>query len=469
VRRPWLTVAVCVAGVASIVLGAAATAPGAPVLRGICDPDLVDTWRSNGPAVVHELATRLGADAVRINVSWHDAEPREGIYDEAYLERVASAVRETRAHGMQAIVLVWRPPHWASDRSLWGHPVSGDRAGVYQPYYPPALDALDEFAALMTHMAQTMRGEVLAYSCWVEPNLWTYLYPQRTASDPAFAAHRYTRMLAAFSQGVRAGDPAALVVGGETAPTGSDTRLSTGPQRFARQIRSAGAGAYFDVFAHHPYPAAGNRGISPKAMPRDPSHTVWLANLQTLLDLFPDKPFYLTEFAYPTSYSRLFGVRVSPARQAAYLTVAYRMAARYPQVQLLAWFPRKDSSEDGTYHDRFGNYSGLRTLRGVRKRAYYAYAGGNHLTMSTTSVKRKGGTTLALRGCLTSERMGPLAGKALVVAARRPGHSWVVVARARTLGDGSYVVKLRPGYGATWQVRWQGVATSDADWVPVVH
>ena len=206
------------AGVASIVLGAATPARAAPVLRGICDPDLIDSWSSNGPAVVREFATRLGAEAVRINVSWHDAEPRQGAYDNAYLERVASAVRETRAHGMQAVVLVWRPPHWASDRSLWGHPLNGDRAGAYQPYYPPALGALDELAALMTRMAQTMKGQVLAYSCWVEPNVWTYLYPQRTASDPAFAAHRYTRMLAAFSRGVRAGDPAALVVAGETSP-----------------------------------------------------------------------------------------------------------------------------------------------------------------------------------------------------------------------------------------------------------
>ena len=134
---------------------------------------------------------------------------------------------------------------------------------------------------------------------------------------------------------------------------------------------------------------------------------------------------------------------------------------------MLTWFPRKDSAEDGTYRDRFGNFSGLRTLHGFRKRAYFAYAGGNRLTMSTTSAVRRG-AILALRGRLTSERMGALADKALVVMARRPGRPWAVVARARTRGDGSYVVKLRPRRSATWQVRWQGVATSPADWVPVL-
>ena len=417
--------------------------------------------------MVRELADRLGADAVRINVSWHDAEPRRGVYDEGYLQRVANVVRDTHAHGMEALVLVWRPPHWASDRSLWSHPPPGEQPGVYQPCYPPALDALGELSGLMKHMAQTMQGQVHAYSCWVEPNLWTYLYPQRTASDSAFAAHRYTKILAAFSQGVRAGDPAALVVAGETGPTGDDSRLRTSPRLFAHQIKAAGAAAYFDIYAHHPYPAAGNPRIGPSAMPRDPSHTIWLANLQVLLDVFPDKPFYLSEFGYPTTYSALFGVRVSPAKQAFYLTAAYRMAARYPQVQMLTWFPRKDYSDDGTYRDHFGNYSGLRTLRGLRKPAYYAYSGGNRLTLSTTSGVRHG-ATLVVRGRLTSERMGPLADKRLVVVARVPGRSWVAVARTRTRSDGSYLVKPRPWRSATWQVRWSGVSTSPARWVPII-
>ena len=81
----------------------------------------------------------------------------------------------------------------------------------------------------------------------------------------------------------------------------------------------------------------------------------------------------------------LFGVCVSQARQAAYLTASYRIAARYPQVQMLTWFPRKDHADSGTYSDRFGVYGGLRDLRGARKRAYYAFAGGNQLTMQRRS------------------------------------------------------------------------------------
>ena len=468
-RRAGLATALCVlvavAAVFVVSVGAA-QAREAPLLRGICDPGLIEGWRADGPAVVREFATRLGADVVRVNLRWSESEHRRGVYDEDYLGRALRAVREIRAQGMRAAVVVFQPPRWASDRRFWGRPVHGDRAGVYQTYYPPSLDSLDAFRAFAQHLTEKLRGQVLTYSCWIEPNLWTYLYPQRTASDPGFAAHRYTRMLAAFSQGVRAGDRTARVAAGETSPTGDNTRFRTSPLRFARQIREAGAGPYFDVFAHHPYPAAGNGDISPNAVPRDPTHTVWLANLPTLLRVFPQKPYYLSEFAYSTAYSILFGVSVSESQQASYLQAAYRIAATYPQVQMLTWFPRRDHSDGGTYADRMGVYCGLRDLRGSRKRAYYAYAGGNHLTMTPAAAVRRG-SVLALRGRLTSDRMGPLASKALVVMARRPGRPWVVVTNTRTRSDGTYAVGLRPQCSATWRVRWTGVVTSPADWVPV--
>ena len=467
-RRAGLATALCVLViVAAGLMGAtAAQAREDAVLRGICDPGLLARWPTSGPAVVRELHESLGADVVRINLEWTAAEPRRGVYDADYLDRAAAAVSDIQARGMRAIVLVYKTPRWASDRDLWAHPVQGDAAGVYHAYYPPSVDALDDFRAFAQHLSTMLQGNVLGYSCWVEPNLWTYLYPQRTTSDPAFAAHRYTRMLAAFSQGVRTGDPAAQVIAGETSPTGNNTRLRSSPQRFARQMMLAGAAEHFDVYAHHPYPAAGNRNITPEAFPRDPSETVWLANLGTLLSIVPDKPFYLTEFAYPTAPSLLFGISVSPTQQAAYLKAAFRVAARYDRVKLLLWFPRKDSASAAAYGDPWGLFSGLRTLSGLRKRAYYAFAGGNLLTMSTTRAVRRG-ETLTLRGRLTSERMGPLAGKALVVLAHRPNRPWVVVTSARTRNDGTYVVRLRPQRDATWRVRWSGVTESPSDWVPV--
>ena len=103
-------------------------------------------------------------------------------------------------------------------------------------------------------------------------------------------------MLAAFADGVRAGDPSAEVIAGETSPFGDNTRLRTSPQRFARRLQACGAARDFDVYAHHPYAVGGTKRVSPAAMPRDPEHTVVLANLNTLTEIFPDKPFYLSEY-----------------------------------------------------------------------------------------------------------------------------------------------------------------------------
>jgi len=324
--RYWrLTISLAV----GVLLFSAAPARAGDVMRGICEPGLVESWRHGGPALVEEFASDLGAEVVRINFRWNEAEPAPGVYEPDYIGRAVSAIREARARGMRVLLVVYEAPEWASDRAVWGTAPPGDRAGVYHSYYPPTLGSLDELQAFMTYFSSMLQGEVFAYSCWVEPNLWTYMYPQRTASDPSFAVRRYAAILEAFFAGVRAGDPQAKVVAGETCPTGDNTRLRTSPQRFARRLAALGGAAYFDVYAHHPYPTGGNARVAPGALPDDPSRTVWLANLDTLLEVFPGKPFYLTEYGYPTVYSLLFGVSVSEPRQAEYLRTALRRAGRY--------------------------------------------------------------------------------------------------------------------------------------------
>ena len=46
-------------------------------------------------------------------------------------------------------------------------------------------------------------GKAQALEAWNEPNLWMFLYPQRTPDDPYFAARTYLRMLKAFHAGGR--------------------------------------------------------------------------------------------------------------------------------------------------------------------------------------------------------------------------------------------------------------------------
>ncbi len=150
-------------------------------------------------------------------------------------------------------------------------------------------------------------------------------------------------MLKAFHAGVQRGDPDVRVVAGATAPIGLNDRYRTSPQRFARFLKANGAAAYFDVYSHHPYTPGGTAQSAPDGMPNDPSTTVTLRNLPTLLRLFPSKPFYLTEYAYNTRSTIQFGLTVTPVEQAIYLRRAYAYVQRFRQVKMLVWYLVRDT------------------------------------------------------------------------------------------------------------------------------
>ena len=157
-------------------------------------------------------------------------------------------------------------------------------------------------------VASRYQGNVWGYECWNEPNLHLTLYPQSTATDMNYGAHVYIKMLKRFAAGIGVGDPAARIIAGGTAPRGykstaplSSRRMMTSPQRFAKQIKAAGIGSLFDAYSHHPYTPGASAKNWPEAAPRDPTTTVNLQNLGTLLQLFPSKPFYLTEYGYQTA------------------------------------------------------------------------------------------------------------------------------------------------------------------------
>ena len=186
-------------------------------------------------------------------------------------------------------------------------------------------------------------AKVLGYEAYNEPNLWPYIYPQRTAADASFAAHLYLQYLKAFSAGVKAGDPGAKVIAGATAPTG--TNSSTGRARsrsLAPSRRPAGRGTS-SVYSHHPYVPGGPGDMDPRLPPQHPNHTVSLSNIGTLLKIFPGKPFYLTEYGFSTEPSVAFGPAVTEFQQAAFLGEAYALAARHAQIKMLVWQPRQDT------------------------------------------------------------------------------------------------------------------------------
>ncbi|HMK92956.1 MAG TPA: cellulase family glycosylhydrolase [Thermoleophilia bacterium] len=455
------TPALVLAALALTVPFALAVAPArATVQHAVADNRFTDTGlsQSDRVALVHEAAAGLHAKVVRFDVCWTLFEPSRGEYSSARFDDLQAMVQAAQAEKIKVIVMVYAVPKWASDSSYWGSLGSAQYPG-YQPFYPVAAGSLDDLGRFTTHLATLLKGEVLGYELWNEPNLWPYVYPQRTARDPEFAAHTYLRYLKVMAPAIRAADAGAQVIGGVTAPTGTNDAYRTAPQTFDAEIKALGAGAYMDAVSHHPYCVGGRSDLDPGLPPAHPSHTVELANIGTLLRLFPKKPFYLTEYGYSTADSWSFGPGVTETQQALYLRKAFRMAARHSQIRLLMTFMLQDCSPTGSYADLNGCYSGLRRLGGSRKPAWYAFAGGNRLSLYVPAGARKG-VLIRLRGRLTCAGVGGIRGRRLAISYRLSGRAWRVLRSITTGAGGYYSTKVRLGASCRYRLSFPGVVSS---------
>jgi hypothetical protein len=362
-----LAAALCLAFLALV------TSPALAVEKGVSDVRLEGAATKTGrAALVEQIASQLKTHWVRLMVSWDDVEPRRDVYDAAELRRLDALVNELRAQNVQVILTTYQTPEWAQQRYWWKHPLPGHSAGP-QHFYPVRTSDLGEYDEFGQFLATHFAGRVQALECWNEPNFWCFLYPQRTLHDAHYGARTYLTMLRAFSAGVRRAGTGVSIIAGATASLGDNNRYRTSPQSFARYLKDHGAASLFDIYSHHPYVPGGTANPAPDRAPAHPKTTVTLGNLGTLLRIFPDKPFYLTEYGYQTRPSVYFGyLKVTPAVQARYLTTAYSYLRRYPQVKLLIWYLLYDWRPREVSADR-GIYSGLRSTTGTRKPAWYAF------------------------------------------------------------------------------------------------
>jgi hypothetical protein len=212
------------------------------------------------------------------------------------------------------------------------------------------------------------------YEVWNEPNISRSIYPQRLGKKmPDYGMRVYRAMLPAFRSGIKSAGSQNMVIAGATAPYGNNSTGATSPNVWANNLRKHNMARYFDAYSHHPYTVVGSsRNVAPDQMPSDPAHMVNLANLNVLLKMFPTKPFYLTEFGYGTGYSPVFGVKVSPAKQAAYLSKAYAMARSHKQVKALLWYTTRDWVPNPAKPSQ-GVFTGLMKSNGALKPAWGAF------------------------------------------------------------------------------------------------
>jgi hypothetical protein len=321
---------------------------------------------------------QLRTQIVRINLIWggaphgvanegrpaHPQDPSDPAYDWTLYDR---AVRYASQNGMQVLFTFLFVPKWANGGAAKNVPPKNYNdlrnfayaaAERYSGRYIPVDGEGDE----------SVLPAVKRWLAWNEPNNPNWL--KQTSGGRFVSPRSYARICNAIYTGVHntnfGGEQVAC---GATGPRGNNqansSRPSMSPLAFMRAARKAGM-RKMDAYAHHPY--YGKPSETPASQPN--GGAVTLGNIRTLIALsnrlFGRKPIWITEYGYQTRPDRLFAV--SYGNQARYLTQAYAIARRTPQVAMMIWFMLKDDTNINA-----GWQSGFLTAAGKKKPSFNAF------------------------------------------------------------------------------------------------
>ena len=150
------------------------------------------------------------------------------------------------------------------------------------------------------------------------------------------------------------------------------------------------------------------------------------------------------------------------ADQARYLRQAYAYtASHYKQVKALFWFLVDDMPAAKGASSSTGVYMGVRTAAGARKPSWYAFAGGNRLTL-VMPAKAKPGSPVPVSGVLTCTQRSAAPAQALSLQARSSsGGAWKTVASVKANpATGAYSRTVTQSRTKVYRVVWGGVCES---------
>jgi nicotinamidase-related amidase len=433
-------------------------------MRGLWDDTFVGVDKAKQDAILSEIADQLHVQVVRLMVFWDQTEPQKGVFNDAYLAPIKQAVEAARAHGLKVILTTYATPEWAQDKSFWKQPPGVEfKANIPYNFYAPRADAIPQYGVFARHIAQYFKGDVFAYECWNEPNLAWFLYPQQVPGDRYFGVDTYLAMLKQYYAGVKANDPQALVLGGNTASAGFDTVQRTSPLTWAEWLKKNDVLKYCDAYSHHPYAVGATVAKPPETMPIS-RQIVTLADIQELLSIFPKTDFYLTEFGYNSRYSSLFGggSGVGEVNEAAFLRDSFSLAARYPQIKLLMWYLRVDVKGEASNVFSPAMSTGLRRPDLSLKPAWWAFAGGNTVSEDAPGGKAALGSTFTVTGRV--EHSGqPMSGIKLVLQTQvgSSGGAWQEADQAVTDAQGKYSFAFMIQDSTLYYVSWPGVVDGE--------
>jgi polysaccharide biosynthesis protein PslG len=267
-----------------------------------------------------QSAANLGVGWIKQQVDWNSVEYARGLYRWEELDHLVS---EAQQYGLKIMFSVARGPGFSRPE-----PVEEDG--------PPSDFTI--FRDFMHALSSRYKGRVAAYELWNEPNL------KREWRGFDLSAAKFVELIRAGAEGVRAGDPNAIIVSGAPAVTGIDDKINAIDDRvFLREMIAADVGNLVDAIGVHPYGAAN----PPDERAADAAHVrsgynnhpsfFFLDTLEDyrkmLVEANVDKPLWVTEFGWPSienfgevdtagwEYAR----EVTEADQAAYLLRAFAL------------------------------------------------------------------------------------------------------------------------------------------------
>ena len=361
---------------ASLVVAAGLAVPAANAQRhmlvGLQDDAMV--LRGN-PVFTFGMMRELRVQVVRMNLNWpdvakrrpaHPQDPADAAYDWDVYDR---AIRYAAQNNMKVLLTILFTPSWANGGGARNVPPRNftdlrnfayAAATRYSGHYIPNTD--DDF--------ETYLPAVKYWLAWNEPNNPNWL--KQTAGGRFVSPRTYAKICTAVWTGVHFTNTAGEKVGcGATGPRGNNqarsSRPSMSPIAFMTAARKAGM-KQLDAYAHHPY--YGRPNESPSSRPG--GNAITLGNIGVLIrqanKLFRKKiPIWITEYGYQTPPDRQFGV--SFLTQARYLSQAYAIGRRTPQVQMMVWFMLRDDTNLG-----LGWQSGVLTAAGRKKPSFNVFA-----------------------------------------------------------------------------------------------
>lgn len=374
----------------AVVLAWSPVAADARTVHTVVQDDALSLFAPQSLARSMATLRWLGVDYLRVSAEWkleapdpNSTESPAGFdpmdpaaYTSPGMLVLDRAVRAAAAAGLQVMVdPAFSAPLWATT----DHPAATTTG---DPWYRTNIDVgqLAEWEAMLARRysgtftpagTTTPLPRVAAFTLWNEPNDAAFLQPQ-WRDGVAVSADWYRRLVDIAYPAIKAVDPGATVLIGNTSDAGGDPELGSGgvpPLNFIRRLACVndqlqpitdGACAHYqplpaDGYAHHPY----ERSAPPWA-PSGAGQTGWaqmgdLSQLQSLLDtlvamhrLAPGAAnLWLTEQGYESN-AQLTNRPWTEAQQAQLDADSEYQAWRDPQLASFSQFLLRDTLTDQT-------------------------------------------------------------------------------------------------------------------------